>query len=797
MISKYSTPQKPSTIILSVFLGMLQACALEIHINSGKENQKDFSVLTLRHTRPFKCKENINVYNEISSIDCTIDETPINNFIPTNTLYFDFKTQVVDNKFHIIIAPKHKIKLFSTFIDLKTNAPIPKERPDKSRQWQIVGYASTIPFLSQKSTNGLNFPINIPSLNNLYVQQLDINLRPLHYEEGVDFDRLKEIRALFGQKKYADVLNDCTKSLKSFPKSIFKKDFLFYQIKSLTHFPTKDNLNTIIALCLDWIKDYPSDKAIPDVIYILANTYAQIFLNDEAYYYYKRIINEYGDTDWSALAKMQLAKNFASEGLFKINASLFVDAYKSARTKEVANKIAIEWAKYCLAQNDKQKAKDLIDLVLKDNPIYFVENLQNTLSLLQSLASYDLPDLAADIGSYLIDKLPQNDEELEKLINQTAQWYQEAGNMKKAEEYNSIFLKKYPNSKDYQSVMARNDRLLFNFSNTEDPEKKIKILDQIIARYPDSKESETAYQIKAETLFGLKRYQDILSIQDHLKQSPIIAKAKNAIILEYLSENNCKEIPPLLQGSQTQLFDEKEKIQLFDCLYSTKHYREAKKILDEVSLENKNTQDKLPWLYRTAKTLYHLGDFVTSRFAAEDTTSIAHALQISEYYDVGFYLFDDLANLGLEEKAQKTAAILAKEFPDDERMLKVWRTLLEWAEKKKDNNAVEIYAKDILTLQKKTKNYDDSPYVNLVLIDALTANGKYQESKTIIEDLLTQKLKPEERQKILYIQGALLKSIGEDGTKAFQECNQIDVLSNWRLLCQKSLDLMKEKIQKK
>lgn len=784
--------RKIATVLLLCFILIgIKLFSLEMHVNSGREKNEDFSILTLRHTQPFACKENINIYNEVSTIDCTIDQTPINNFIPTNTLFFNFSTQVINNKFHIIITPKHKVKLFSTFIDLKKNIPIPKERPEKSRQWQIVGYVSTIPFLSQKHTEGLNFPINIPSLDNLYIQQLDINLRPLHYEEGIDFDRLKEIRTLFAQKKYSEVISDCGKALKSFPKSIFRKDFLFYQIKSMTHFSTKDNLNTIIALCLDWIKEYPSDKSIPEVIYILANTYAQIFLNDEAYYYYKRVINEYGDTDWMALAKMQLAKNFAAEGLFKINASLFVDAYKSAKTKDVANQIAIEWAKYSLTQNDKQKAQDLIDLVLKDDPVYFVENLQNTIPLLHSLANYDLPELAADIGSYLIGKLPQDNEDLENIINQTAQWYQEAGNIKKAEEYNTIFLKKYPNSKDYKTVLARNDRLLFRFDQTDTPEKRLKILDDIISRYPNSKESETAYLLKAETLFELKRYEDILKIQQFLNKSPIIAKAKNAMLLELLAANECKKIPRFLEGSNTRLFNEKEKLELFDCLYSIKFYREAKIILNDVSLEDKNAQDKLPWLYRSAKTLYHLGEYTPSRLAAEDTNSIAHALQIKEYYDIDFYLFDDLAHLGLKERAQKISAQLAQEFPEDERMLKVWKTMLEWAKEKNDNNAIEIYAKDILTLQQKTKNYDDSPYVNLILIDALTANNKYLECKEEIEKLLQHKLKPEERQKILYIQGALLKSIGEDPVKIFQECIEINISSSWKNLCQKSLDLIK------
>lgn len=166
-------------IIAILFLSFIGLFSLEVRVNFGKQNNEDFSVLNLRHDLPFECKEDTNVYNEIISIDCTIEQTPVNNFIPTDTVFFNFATKITDNKLHLIITPKHKLKLFSTFLDLKNGTPIPKERPKKSRYWQIVGYISTMPFLSQKQTNGLNFPIRIPSVENLYIRQLDINLLSL------------------------------------------------------------------------------------------------------------------------------------------------------------------------------------------------------------------------------------------------------------------------------------------------------------------------------------------------------------------------------------------------------------------------------------------------------------------------------------------------------------------------------------------------------------------------------------------------------------------------------------------
>ena len=169
-------------IIFGLVFGVVLCLSLDIEVNFGKENNQDFSVLNLNSEEPFACQESYSVYGDVTSITCQIDKTPVNNFVPTNTVFFNFTTKIDDKHFYFIITPKFKAKLFSTFIDLKNPTPIPKERPKKSRHWQIVGYIDRIPFLSEEKTSGLNFPISIPSVENLYIRQLDINLRPLKYE---------------------------------------------------------------------------------------------------------------------------------------------------------------------------------------------------------------------------------------------------------------------------------------------------------------------------------------------------------------------------------------------------------------------------------------------------------------------------------------------------------------------------------------------------------------------------------------------------------------------------------------
>lgn len=774
-------------IILLASFFYLQA--LEIQVNFGKEKGEDFAVLNLMHESPFSCQEQIDAYSVVQNIECVIKQLPTNNFVPTNTVFFQLKTQVIDNQFHLFIEPKYKMKLFNTFADLKKAKAIPKERSKESKYWQIIGYIDIIPFLSNKSSSGLNFPINIPSVEDLHLGQLDLNLRPLFYEEGEDFKKLKEIRLLAAQHKENEVLIEVNNALKSYPESIFKKDFLFYKIQALPYSLDEDSITTTIILALNWIKAYPTDHLIPEVLYILANAYIANQADAEANYYYRRIIDEYPNTNWMALAKMQLAKNFAPKKLFKVSSNLFIEAYHEAKTSQVANQIAVEWGLYNLAQKDTRKAQEIIESVLKNDKTYFTKNFKQSSILLQALASAKLYELAANIGSYIINTLPSQDEKIEDLTDKVGEWYELSNHEQEASKYNQRFLNTYPNSKVYQKVALRNDRLLFKLDQKLSPEERIKNYDNIIAKYPDTPEQKQAYLLKAQALFDLQKYQDVLSMKEQIADSEILEKAKKELLLQSLQQKDCKKIPLYLIQDTSSLTQD-QKFALFDCLYQSSHYKQAQEIAKVELDKAKETQEKLPWLYRLSKVLKELGDFVDSRLAGEDTLKLAQTLEKPEFYDIIFTLFSDLKQLNLKAEAQKAALFAQTHFAQDRRMLKVLDTLIQWAQQANQYNTIAIYANDILALQKQLKITDYTPYVDFILIEALSKNNELQKAKEHLTLLLQGSLSPQDRQRTLYMQGSLLKAMGEDAQDSFVQCTQIQENTSWKNLCDKSLQLI-------
>ncbi|WP_027326754.1 tetratricopeptide repeat protein [Helicobacter pametensis] len=770
--------------LLFLLIPIFYLHALEIQVNFGKEQNQDFSILNLKHKTAFECLENKDVYGKITSITCTIPKTPINNFVPTNTALFNLSNAIINGNLVLTITPKYQLRLFATFLDLKAQNRIPKERPKKSKQWQIVGFKDKIPFLSDHSSTGLNFPIQIPSNNDLYITQLDINLNPLHYEEGLDFKQLQGIKNLYEQKNYKQAIKQASIALKTYPGSIFEKDFLLYKIKATSHLLSKENLDDFISSSIEWIKQSPSDKNMPEILYHLANAYILNTSDKEAYYNYRRIIDEYPQTEWNALAKMQLAKHFSDQSTLKVAPNLFAEAYAQAHSKQIKNEILLEWG-LALISRDKKEANNLIQTIIKDDPQFFLTDPNQTSLTLKKLVAHDMYHLASQIGSLLFPQISKEDSYQEQLLFDLGDWYEQADDTKEAHHYNQLYLKSFPNSKRIKTVAARDDRLLFKMGKNLSNDEKIALYDQIIQKYPNTDAAHEAYLKKAQLLFDLKQYPEVLKLQEFIPQSPLIAQSKTQIILDLLKNKQCKQIPHFFKGSNTQDLSHESRIELFDCLYSIAYYSDAKSLIP--NLDQQEAQSNLPWIYRTSKVLNKLGDFIQSRKAGEDALSLAQALNDKQYLDIGFTLFDDLTKLNLISQAQKLLPFLEKNFNQDSRMLEVWYALLKNAQTLGDQNAVQIYAKEILSLQQKIKFFDYTPNVDFILIYSLMQSKQYDQANTYLESLLKQKIQSKDLQKAFYMQGALLKAMGKDYKASFEKCLQIQEQTNWQNLCKKSL----------
>lgn len=100
--------------VMKRFICLLLLCmplfALELTLNSGKENGKSFSVLRLSHSEPFSCQEFYNRFSEIEKVVCSFKGTFDRGFSFERMLFFKIDTFQDKDKAIVVITPKKKGK---------------------------------------------------------------------------------------------------------------------------------------------------------------------------------------------------------------------------------------------------------------------------------------------------------------------------------------------------------------------------------------------------------------------------------------------------------------------------------------------------------------------------------------------------------------------------------------------------------------------------------------------------------------------------------------------------------------
>lgn len=768
---------------------------LEITINYGKEAKEHFSVLNLTHKEPLECSENHNPTGDILFITCVLDNVPLTNFPPTETLYFKFWDHIVDGKFYLYIEPKHKLKLFATPNDLKGNKLITKEQPKKSLSWQIVGYNNFIPFLSEQASvpsKGLNFPIKIIKNEELFLQDLDIHKGPLKYERGEDFTSYNTIKTLMNNHSYVAAIKAIDETLIAFPQTILAKDLLLFRLQALEHFDSVENSDMIIDMGTKWIKKYPTDYNVPEVLYYLGNAYADIKIPNEAKYYFERLINEYPQSRYKALAKMSLAKHYNTGSDAKPASKLFAQAYQEATDVDSASEIAIQWSKFRIQNDDKEGARKILNTMMKANPDYLQKYPVKNYEFCKFLAENELYLMAAKLGEHLYNKLTNNDISKEDLLSDVSLWYQLANNVEDAHRINKIFLQEFEHRPKAEEIRERDDKLLFDLAQAESADQKIQKYDYIIQHYPNSPESEKAIALKAQTLFEEGKYEDVLALKDSIHDSPLIVQSYEALIHKNIQDKNCKQASNYyLQYPESQI-EAQDKMPFFDCLFELALNKEAAKVAFNMAQESQDMGQKLAWLYRDTLNSAKLGDFKTTARAGRETLNLATILKDEQYYDAGFVLFNALHNLNDKPGALEIYKFLKENQSDKPQMLQVNLSLLKDAENQKEELSIELYAKDILRLQELLKDTSTSPYVDFALAQSYTRLQRIPEAIEILNDLLQKNISADNQQKALYLKGSLLKASNQDSKETFEQCQNIQNDSAWKNLCSQALNILSQ-----
>ena len=752
--------------------------ALNLEIDYGIEKNKRFTILTLKYESPFPCIETRDINDKITQIECRIDKPPVASFPKQSLEFFDIFTEIKNRKFHLFIRANiegnKKIRLFANAFDLKAEIALPKERPKISRVWQIVGFEGEIPFLSNNKYNGLNFPIYIPNSALPSIAELNIDASPLVFDDGADLGVFLNLRNYYLSKKYTETIAAADNILNNFPSSIFARDSILYKIRAMSS--AGQIPDDTINLAKAWIKSYPTDTNVPEVLYIIAQNYAKLRIFNESRYYYGRILEEFEDSKYAQYALVGMAVNLATNGDRRQPPLLYARAYQNAKDLDTASFVALSWAQWALKNDDKKGAENLIAKVVSANPSYFLEHIDTAPQELALWAENGLYDLSARAGESMFKKL-NNDNFKERLMLDVGNWYELASKPSDAYRVYSEFMRLYAGESDeIPAIKKRSDNLLF-LLDSGDMEKQIAQYDYIIATYPNSDNAKLAYQKKAQNLLALGRYKEVLELKPHLEENSEIIKNAYTAIIE--NSKDCAEMIAYYNKSRVVTNNARE---VFECLYNASLFDNARSLSSEM-LPNARNEAQIAWLYNEARVHYALNDYNRTASASRDVMSLSK--DKAQKINAGEMLFFSLANLGRKNEAMSVFNEMLKIAPQNRALIPLYREMLVFALNDNDNIAVEKYAKDLIALQKKYKTYEFSPFAELSYADVLFADNRFSAMLNVLENL--HNANNAESQKAHYLRGSAFYELGNNkrARAEFSECVKVE--GDFKGLCEEVL----------
>ncbi len=784
--------------IFYLCLFMVPMYALQLTMNSGKEEGKSFSVLRLSHTEPFSCEESYNRFSEVEKVVCKFNGVFERGFSFEQTLFFKIDAFQDKEKGVIVITPKKRARLFPLNQDSKSPVPIVKEKATLASSWQIIGYEEKIPFLKMQQPVGLNFPITMKNVSTPYIGALDIAKKPLVVQETPDTQAYISIKGFMDRESYQEAINAINETLLRYPNTIFKKDLLLFKIDALFNLNNQEYYEEMVALAKAWLKAYPADHGVSEVLYVLAKTYGEQRFYDESRYYYDRLKEEYKGNEFEILSRISFANDLQNRGDSKLAPQLYISALNDTQNVKTASLAAYNLADYYILKGgDREAAKKLLEQVIEVNPKFFTTNPQQTFNKISKWADEGFYDPTAKIAEIIYESIKDNinDNLQEVALRSAAIWHENAKQFLEATQAYKKYLQTYPVGDMHKEMLRRSDNLLFSY-NEGNSTKRIEDLERLIKTYPNSEESKKAYEQKAEILTQEGDFASATALEEHLgAENPIVIQAATGAVRKALHSEDCATAAFYLQKYKNLDLNQDELMGGFDCLVQKSFYNDALRISEQAQDSIDSTVRRLQWLYRVAKTQETKGDYPKAIFAARDALYISDSLGNAMHNDIIFTLVNALLKEKRVEEAMQYMPRLEETFKDDDRMIDIQKELLNAAAKKDDRPAIEIYAQELLRLQALHQRPEYSPWVELTYAESLIKSNRLQEALAVLNQAEQLPLSNDDRAKVLYNKGAIADSLQLTplSLESYQQCSQLEGNSPYKQLCSSAYTLLQER----
>ena len=769
--------------------------ALEISIDSAKDNFIKYSTLDIHDSQKFTCKEFINDFKEVTKVVCTFPKKPSKNIKYIQNDFFKVDTILRKDKFYLIIQPFYKIKLLAEIFDLTVDNTVFNANVKSAKRWTVIGYKKDIPLFKKEDVSAiaLNFPFTLDKDKLPFVGSLDLEGKPVYIKEVEDVKEYLKVKEQYKQKDYDSCLETIDDILKSYPNTLFKAELLYYKIAVNAKLKDWDN---VITYAKNFLQDYSSDVNVPQVLALMARSYAKQSQNTDADYFFDRLFTEHKQSKYTKLGYIYKGEMLEDAGGVSKAKEYYKKALYTTSDLEVAADAAYHLASLSLSYKPKE-ATQYIDKIIQAKPDYFMEDFKASQKMMQKFADDGHYKTAAAIANAIIHAIDPTYDEYEPLLKDRALWLAKTKDKKKALLALNDYLKKFPDGDFADKIQTAKDSLFFETSDANTT-AKLAEFDKLMQEYQNDSIGKRALYEKAKLLLQEKMFTKVLDLKDDLDDldkdtypdiKSIIEDAAIGAMEASLEEKNCKQVLVISKQYNITLSDKWDD-GIYDCAMMGGDFQLSKKTASK-NLQSKELSKREKWLYRYIKVDFATGNYSELVDAAKDLITLIQDDKTSPYKKVYRYLFDTYDRLEQKNKMIDTMAKIEDLYGLSYKDIDRYVSMVTLGSQRNDNTMIIKYADKVMKIQEKSDSHAQSPYIEFVLYQAYMQKKEYTKALSVIKSLDTVTLKKTLRARQKYLLGSVLEKLWRDtkAKKAYNAAVKADPKSSWAKLAKSALTL--------
>jgi len=774
----------------------INSFALEISIDSAKDNFIKYSILNLIDTSPFTCQEIKDNFEVTTEIICAFSNKPSQELKNLQNDFFKVSAKLKKGTYFLIIKPVFKIELHSNIFNLSEDDTLFNARASSAKSWTIVGYEKEFPLIKEnkdKSEIAIDFPFYLDKDKLPYVGSLDLRGNPVYIKKVEDVTDYLNVKKYYTDKRYELCLDAIDDILESYPNTLFKEELLYYQIKTYDKLDDWDNVITKAKL---FLREYSASDNIAEVLSLVAKSYAKVSLTTDADYFFDRLFSEHPNSVFAQWGYIYKGDMFTDGGGTKQAKKFYIKALEETQNLEVAATAAFRLANSMVGISSKEASKYVMKIV-NAKPDFFIQDLKTSKKMMVTFADEGYYDTAAAMAGALLTTIDATYDEYEELLKNRAVWLAKTKDKKEALLALNNYMKKFPDGDYIELVENIKDELFFDVSDLN-ASTKLKEYDKLIEEYGSDTIGERALYEKAKLLLEDKKYSELLALKDALENLDVeIYTDKEQIIKDAAIENmkaalknkDCIQVLTISNEYNITLSDKWDD-GVYSCSMQGGDFELSKKIAAK-NLKAKNIEDRKKWLYRYAKVEFATGNYTDVVDASKDLITLMENDKKSSYVDIYRTLFDTYQRL--EKRDEMIAAVVNIEsvFGVDYKDIDRYVAMINVGSDMHDDSMIINYATKVMNIQESSKSYAQSPFVEFALYEAYMNKEDYSKAYDVIQSLDDKTLKAVERARQKYLLGNVLSKLWQDNEakKAYQESIDADKNSPWAKLSQSALKI--------